>query len=681
MRLFARFVLALFVFVGTAATYAGAAEPYSWAVEPELAAYFAAETAKLRDACLADVDSLEDWDSGKGELRRQLLEMLGLDPLPERTDLKATVTGRVEREDFTVENVHFQSRPGLYVTGNLWLPKGLDGPAPAVLYVCGHGGVKIDGVIYGNKVHYQHHGAWFARNGYVCLTIDTLQLGEIEGTHHGTYRYKMWWWNNRGYTPAGVEAWNCVRALDYLQSRKEVDGERLGVTGRSGGGAYSWWIASIDDRIKAAVPVAGTTDLENHVVDGCVEGHCDCMYMVNTYRWDYPQVAALVAPRALMIENTDTDRIFPLEGVVRTHAKARKVYRLHDAAEQLGLVITPGPHKDTQELRVAAFRWLNKHLKKDDSLLTMPAEKLMEPAELKVFDTLPADQLNTTIHETFVPVAASPKVPKDKAEWKAMRDGWMDALRTKVLRGWPKEECPLDLQERSSVERDGLVLREYSYCSQEHVVLPLFVVKPADSKSAGEIVMRVLDDEAWKEWANRLDWSSSGLSQEEFKKHFGGLNKTLVLAVPRGIGPTSWSENERKQTQIRRRFMLLGQTLDGMRIWDVRRSIQATRAIKGLDKAGLQVTADGQAAGFAVYASLFEPAIQRLALNGLPQTHRNGPILLNIRRFLDMPEAIAMATERIESANLAPAEVTKYASAVAERLKWQSRLLSNPPSD
>ena len=237
---------------------ARSAEPYSWAVEPGLAAYFAAETAKLRDACLADVETLEDWEAKRGEFREQLLEMLGLEPLPERTDLKATVTGRVEREDFTVENVHFQSRPGLYVTGNLWLPKGLDGPAPAVLYVCGHGSTKIDGVSYGNKVSYQHHGAWFARNGYVCLTIDTLQLGEIEATHHGTYRYKMWWWNNRGYTPAGVEAWNCVRALDYLQSRAEVDGERLGVTGRSGGGAYSWWIASIDDRIKAAVPVAGT---------------------------------------------------------------------------------------------------------------------------------------------------------------------------------------------------------------------------------------------------------------------------------------------------------------------------------------------------------------------------------------------------------------------------------------
>jgi poly(3-hydroxybutyrate) depolymerase len=159
--------------------------------------------------------------------------------------------------------------------------------------------VKIDGVSYGNKTSYQHHGAWFAREGYCCLTLDTIQLGEIEGVHHGTNNMGMWWWLGRGYTPAGVEAWNAVRALDYLSTRPEVDMKRIGVTGRSGGGASTWWIAAIDDRPACLVPVAGITDLENHVVDGCTEGHCDCMYQVNTFGWDFPTVAAMVAPRPL----------------------------------------------------------------------------------------------------------------------------------------------------------------------------------------------------------------------------------------------------------------------------------------------------------------------------------------------------------------------------------------------
>ncbi|MCP4507687.1 MAG: prolyl oligopeptidase family serine peptidase, partial [Fuerstiella sp.] len=228
------------------------------------------------------------------------------------------------------EKLHFESMPGLYVTANLYLPAKIDKALPTVLYVCGHARVKEGDVSFGNKTGYQHHGAWFARNGYACLTIDTVQLGEIEGVHHGTYRYDRWWWNARGYTPAGVEAWSCIRALDYLETRSEIDSERIGVTGRSGGGAYSWWIAALDERIKCAIPVAGIATLRNHVVDGCVEGHCDCMYMLNTHRWDYATVAALVAPRPLLISNSDKDRIFPLDGVVKVHRQVRHIYDLYE---------------------------------------------------------------------------------------------------------------------------------------------------------------------------------------------------------------------------------------------------------------------------------------------------------------------------------------------------------------
>ncbi len=331
-----------------------------------IARYFEAQTAKLAKTSLTRYQSIDDWEKDKAIHREHLFEMLSLDPLPEKTSLKPEVVGTVEYDDIAVERVHFQSRPGLYVTGNFYRPKEQAGPLPAILYVCGHGRVKKGDISYGNKTHYQHHGAWFARNGYVCLTIDTLQLGEIEGIHHGTYKHGRWWWNSRGYTPAGVEAWNCIRSLDYLQTRREVDGERIGVTGRSGGGAYSWWIAALDERIKCAVPVAGITNLQNHVVDGCVEGHCDCMYMVNTYRWDYAQVAALVAPRPLLISNTDKDRIFPLDGVVDVYSKARRIYELYGQRNHIGLQITEGPHKDTQELRIHAFHWFNRFLKSED---------------------------------------------------------------------------------------------------------------------------------------------------------------------------------------------------------------------------------------------------------------------------------------------------------------------------
>lgn len=688
---FAAFLAVLPVAAGLLCGPAVSAEPRpEWAKlgtgpgDRMIAAYFAAQTARLRDACLADVTTLDEWKAKRETYHKQLLEMLGLDPLPERTDLEATVTGTVEQERFTVEKVHFQSRPGLYVTGNLYLPKGLEKPAPAILYVCGHGGVKKDGVSYGNKVYYHHHGCWFARHGYVCLTIDSVQLGEIEGIHHGTYRYDMWWWNNRGYTPAGVEAWNCIRALDYLQSRKEVDPERLGVTGRSGGGAYSWWIAAADERIKAAVPVAGITDLENHVVDGCVEGHCDCMYLVNTYRWDYPMVAALVAPRPLMIGNSDADAIFPRNGVERTLAKARKIYDLYGAGDKLALTMTSGGHKDTPELRKPAFAWFDKHLKGEEQPIEDPAVKVFEPEDLKVFEKLPDDQRNSKIHETFTVAAPAPKPPSSQAAWQKARDGWKKSLLEKCFRGWPDKPGPLNVEEVFQVERQGIRLSAYDFTSQENIGLRLYLAHRAGLDELDLVVLNVVDQLEWEKFLATMrpgfeeELKAEQLpepDEEQFQRHqkmYNTLGWATAYLAPRGIGPTAFNPNERKQIQIRRRFMLLGQTLDGMRVWDVRRAIRAIRSLESIKDVPLRLRAERAMAGVALYASLFEPDLAGLYLYNMPHTHREGPILLNVRRYLDLPQAVAMAAERMEVRVCQPDKSGwEYPLAVAEKLGWE----------
>ncbi len=625
--------------------------------ERMIRAYFRQETARLQDACLADIQTLADWQQRREGYRQQLQFMLGLDPWPDRTDLQATVTGVTEEAEFRVERLHFQSRPGLYVTGNLYLPQQLDQPAPAILYVCGHGAVKRDGVSYGNKVHYQHHGAWFARHGYVCLAIDTLQLGEIEGIHHGTYRYDMWWWLNRGFTPAGVEAWNCVRALDYLQSRPEVDAERLGVTGRSGGGAYSWWIAALDDRIKAAVPVAGITDLENHVVDGCVEGHCDCMYFVNTYQWDYPLVAALVAPRPLLISNTDRDSIFPLEGVLRTHAKVRKIYELYGAGDQLALQITAGPHQDTQELRIHAFRWFDQHLLGKDRLIERPAIAFFEPPQLQVFaeTPLPSDERNTTIHESFVPQAESSRDARPPADWR-MR------LEQLVFRAWPTDPAPMDVEAKELAAVEGLQIGQLEYTSQAPFRLPIYLLRRSDRTESQSVTLQVLDESTWPDFAAALAAATGDatgvVTAEEraagqrawaaWRQRVQDSDQIWACLPPRGIGPTQWDPDPKKQRQDRRRFYLLGQTLDGMRIWDVRRGIQALDQFPRTAKLPVQLRGQGPMAGVALYAALFEPRVQSLDAQDLPASHREGPFLLNVARIWDLPEAVVQAKRQMQ---------------------------------
>ena len=651
-----------------------------------LARYFALETAKLQSESLAEIKTADDWLAKRSQYRQQLLDMLGLDPLPAKTELKPVITGTLEHEEFIVEKLHYQSRPGLYVTANLYRPKKIDKPAPAILYVCGHGRVAKDGVSFGNKTHYQHHGAWLARNGYVCLVIDTLQLGEIEGLHHGTYKLNQWWWVNRSYTPAGVEAWNCIRALDYLQSRPEVDPDRLGVTGRSGGGAYSWWIASLDDRIKCAVPVAGITDLTNHVVDGCVEGHCDCMYMVNAYRWDYAQVAALVSPRPLLISNTDTDAIFPLNGVVRLYEQTRRIYRLQNAADKVGLNITAGGHIDTQELQVAALRWFDQNLRGEkDRKIETAAVKFFDPAQLKVFDKLPADQVNTEIQESFVSLPKHAPV-NDKAEWEKRGDTWLAQLKEKTFRGWPAE-MPLDLKQAWSAEKNGVRMTAYDFTSQEPYRLRLYVAQRAGLEKLDLVVLNVLDDRSWKEflgtWRTKFadelkDETAVPTNEEAFtaeQQMFENFAWGMAYVAPRGVGPTAFDAAEKKQTQNRRRFYLLGQTLEGMQTWDVRRGIQALQSLPVSRETPVWLQSQRQMAGVALYASLFEK-VKRLDLHELPRSHRDGPYFLNVERIFDLPQAVTLAADSAQVVLYGEkTDDFTYARQTEEKLGWEAKRL------
>jgi hypothetical protein len=149
-------------------------------------------------------------------------------PLEGRPPVPVTVTGVVERPAYRIEKLFYESLPGLFVTANLYIPRDLSEPAPAVLYVCGHAE---------NQKHwYQAHPRRFAEMGFVCLIAETIQLGEVRGYHHGCYSEGWFHWVSRGYTPAGVEAANGIRALDLLAARSDVDAGRLGVTGISGAG-------------------------------------------------------------------------------------------------------------------------------------------------------------------------------------------------------------------------------------------------------------------------------------------------------------------------------------------------------------------------------------------------------------------------------------------------------------
>ncbi len=594
-------------------------------------AFLKQEARRLDAQFLNGVTNKAQWEGRRGAIRQQYLEMLGLWPLPERTPLQAQVTGVIEREEgYRVEKVHFQSSPRLYVTGNLYLPKNAKSgdKLPAVLYVCGHSGRGRDG----NKTAFQHHGAWFATHGYAALLIDTLQLGEIAAIHHGTYRYNRWWWQARGYTPAAVECWNGIRAIDYLQSRPEVDGERIAVTGISGGGAATFWIAAADERVKVAVPVSGMGDLEDYVGEKVVNGHCDCMFMINTFQWPWTQIAALVAPRPMLFENSGHDTIFPMNGNDRIRARLERLYGFYtnrtDRLFDIG--VTPGGHEDNPELRLMAYRWINRHLKGDNSPVTEPELPKIEGKLLRAFpDELPADELNTKIDELFVPLVtnAMPASAKDPVSRRIAR---LSELRRIVFRSVPETFTPVTGWTLSDRQMSSGTLT-----SEPGIEVPWSFHPPQESRPGQATWLVVLgEDEATGE---RPDWLAKAIG-----------DMPVLLVSPRNSGATRW--HDPAPYYIQRSLPLLGTTVDTGRLKDV---LAAAAHLLAAKESPVKIIGRGQAGVIATYAALLQPRISEVAVVDPSASHRDGPIFLNVLRVLDVPETFGL---------LAPKPLTIYLS-------------------
>ena len=568
------------------------------------------------------------WEQNRAQRERDYFHMLGLWPLPAKTELHPTITGTYQGDGFVVDKLHFQSCPQLYVTANLYRPATdlAQASRPAVLYVCGHSHRGRDG----NKTAYQSHGIWFARHGYVCLMLDTLQLGEIAAVHHGTYREQRWWWHSRGYTPAGVECWNGIRGIDYLVSRNDVDPARIAVTGISGGGAATFWIAAADPRVQVAVPVSGMADLPSYVNHRVINGHCDCMFMYNTYQWPWTQIAAMIAPRPLLFVNSDADAIFPMDANDRVINRLERVYSLYGAGDAVDAVVSIGGHAYREDIRRASFEFINRHLRQDvgpvqDSevdLVTGPSDEPIhpiDPPQLRVFatdDDLPRDQRNTTIDEVFVPLGHV-KIPKAN-EYVSTKTELLKQLRESTFRALPESVPPASVQDDDQ--------KPWTLITEDVIAVELTQhVSPPQTQ---RVVLCVAQDDG----EPRLPAWLSALCQAD---------DAVFSIVPRGYGRSRWTR-ENPPNYVERAHVLLGRTVDTGRVTDV---IAAAKLLRQrYPQTPVVVAGDQAAAVIAAYAALLDDETAGAVLRQPNATHMDpeAPQFLNVLRTCDIPDIIGM---------------------------------------
>ena len=194
--------------------------------------------------------SRQDLERRREELRFNLRMAAGLYPWPEKTPLNARYEPVGEYEGYSVQKVMFESFPGFWSTGNLYLPRPMPEKAPAILNVIGHWDKQR--LTRESRADYPQQLANFARMGFICLVTDMIGMVDSRQISHGYGRGEKELWQSNGL---GVQLWNNVRALDLLCSMPEVDEKNIGVTGASGGGSQTLFLSLADDRVKAAAPI------------------------------------------------------------------------------------------------------------------------------------------------------------------------------------------------------------------------------------------------------------------------------------------------------------------------------------------------------------------------------------------------------------------------------------------
>ena len=299
----------------------------------------------------------EEAEAWQWKLRSRLVDLVGGFP-GEPCQLSPRVTETVEFPTYTRETVFFQSRPDSTVFGYFLTPKNLRPPAPAVLCLHGHGrgvddivGIREDGTMRSRLGGYQKDFALqCVRRGYAVLAIEQLGFGHrrdpaarASGPRSPSCLPAAGAALLLGETMAGWRAWDAIRSIDYLTTRPEVDAGRLAVMGISGGGATSFFTAALDERLKAAVVSGYFNTFRDSILS---IAHCIDSYIPGMLRYaEMYDIAGLITPRSLFIETGSDDDIFPVEATRYAVDKAREVYRVLGAEDQLGFEVFEGGHR------------------------------------------------------------------------------------------------------------------------------------------------------------------------------------------------------------------------------------------------------------------------------------------------------------------------------------------------
>jgi cephalosporin-C deacetylase-like acetyl esterase len=515
-------------------------------------------------------DSVDEWNARAKKVREQILVSCGLWPMPPRPEIEATVHGDVQRDGFSVQRVYFESAPGLYVTGSLFKPDG-DGPFPAILCPHGHwangrfydaGGDKVKQEIAAGAEKFPQGGRYplqarcvqLARMGCIVFHYDMIgyadsapltfdvahrfakQRPELSAPH----RFGMFSAQSelRLINVMGLQTWNSIRTVDWLSQRADVDKDRIGVTGASGGGTQTFMLAAVDDRPAAAFPAV--------MVSTAMQGGCTCenaSYFRT--RTGNIEIAALCAPRPLGLTAAN-DWTVDLEK--KGLPELRKLYSLLGVSDKIEGKYYPFPHNYNAVSRAMMFKFFNKHFELGVEEIVEQDYKPLSRDELTVWNEAhpkPACDTNAEVKTLQMWSAASDKqladaAPKDKST----ADAYDLIVRTGLaaMTGREMPEGKFSVEKIPTTAARGPYVHDYGWLTAEGMDVEIPLLSLEAEKSNDKVTL-------WVDGAGKNEVAFAG----EVLAHVKPLLDAGHRVVSCDVLHTGWYlGNDKPPTQTRR---------------------------------------------------------------------------------------------------------------------------------
>jgi cephalosporin-C deacetylase-like acetyl esterase len=597
-------------------------------VADQLSQYFRARADAHFSATLADkraLDSVAAIQTRLDRVREAFLD--GIGGLPDRPpELAAERTGVLDRDGYAVEQIVFQSRPDFHVTANCYVPAG-DGPHPGILFLCGHATeAKAD-------AFNQRACIELVRNGFVVLIVDPVGQGEREqyrdpatgeaivegggGVFEHCYAGQGCFYAGQSLARYMVHDDRC--AFAYLRGRDDVDPGRVGVTGTSGGGLRTGFLALVEDRIAAAAPCCTVTDREQWLRTGKRIDAEQISYGAIPAGIDYDDYVTAMAPRPVCVGAAASDQYFPIEGLHDAMSRIREVYDLYDAGDAVELVVADEPHCSVYEIGDPVFEWLCATLDAGDyepqashaladaeTLACTPGGSVRGAyADERTVDDLVAASIER--RQPDGPDAVSP-----------------DGLRARVVERFDLERTRCDLQPRwvARNEHDGLTA-EHVWFKSEHdpdVVCTGVLVSDPDVSTAAPAV--VCYEDGTDAFPDRRE-DVAALAAE-----YGAA----LVFDPRGVGGVrhrdipipNWIDDYYgiygTEFKLAYDALLLGSSLFGMRVFDVCRAVEFLRGETDCERVSL--VGEGVGTAHALYAAVATQGVDTVELRDLGSSFR-----------------------------------------------------------